>query len=102
VSHPALSLDVLTDRVAGARGPSLDWSDPVAVCRWLAGLRLAFNDADAVTLDMLRPPRHRELGPAVHAKNYENARAAILAALPYAATPEPEPEEDDGGPGPMN
>jgi hypothetical protein len=81
---------------------SLDGSDPIAVTKWLEGLRSAFNDADAVALDKLRPPRDRKLGPAVHAKNDEEARAAILAALQYAATPEPEPQEDDGGPGPMN
>ena len=33
--------------------PSLDWSDRDAVSRWLAGLRLSFRDADAVTRDML-------------------------------------------------
>jgi hypothetical protein len=65
--------------------PSLDWSDPIAVSKWLAGLRLAFNDADAVALDMLRPPRVRELGPALHAKNYGEARAQILQSLAYAA-----------------
>jgi hypothetical protein len=49
---------------------SLDWSDPIEVSKWLAGLRLALNDADAAALDMLRPPRARELGPALHAANY--------------------------------
>jgi hypothetical protein len=71
---------------------SLDWSDPVAVSKWLAGLRLSFNDADAVALDMLRPPRVRELGPALHAKNYSEARAQIVQLLDYATAPEP----DDG------
>jgi hypothetical protein len=52
--------------------PSLDWSDPIAVSTWLAGLRLAFNDADAVAIDMLRPPLERELGPVLHTKNYED------------------------------
>lgn len=75
--------------------PSLDWSDPAAVSVWLAGLRLSFNDADAAALDMLRPPRARELGPALHAKNYSEARAQIVQALDYASAPEP----DDGEPG---
>jgi len=74
--------------------PSLDWSDPVAVSRWLGGLRVSFNDADAVTRDMLRPAHRRELGPALHAANYGAARAQILQALDFAACPEP----DDGEP----
>ena len=74
--------------------PALDWSDPIAVSRWLAGLRLAWNDADAIALDMLRPPRARELGPELHAKNYGEARAAVLASLDFATAPEP----DDGEP----
>jgi hypothetical protein len=57
-----------------------------SISRWLAGLRLAFNDADAVALDMLRPPRARELG--LHARNYGAARAQILQALAYAEAPE--------------
>jgi hypothetical protein len=69
---------------------SLDWSDPIAVSRWLAGLRLAFNDADAVTQDMLRPPRSRELGPALHAHNYGEARQQVLQALAFAEAPEPD------------
>jgi len=54
---------------------ALDWSDPIAVSKWLAGLRLSFNDADGAALDMLRPPRERDLGPALHAQNYRAARA---------------------------
>jgi hypothetical protein len=85
---------------------SLDWNDPIAVSRWLAGLRLAWNDADAVTLDMLRPARARELGPALHATNYGAARAQILQALAFADTPEPDPEPSDpagcGGGGPVH
>jgi hypothetical protein len=53
----------------------------MAFSRWLAGLRSAFADADAVAVDMLRPPRARELGPALAARNYGEARAAILASL---------------------
>jgi hypothetical protein len=65
--------------------PSLDWSDPIAVSQWLAALRKSFDDADAVTLDMLLPPRERELGPALHAKHYGDAREQILQALDFAA-----------------
>ena len=74
---------------------SLDWSDPIAVSQWLAGLRLSFNDADAAALDMLRPPRERELGPALHAEHYNAARAQILKALAYAGAPEPEASEGE-------
>ena len=73
--------------------PSLDWSDPVEVSIWLAGLRSAFNDADGAALDMLRPERRRELGPALHAEKYRAARAQILQALDFAACPEPEDGE---------
>ncbi len=86
--------------------PSLDWSDPVAVSRWIAGLRLAFNDADGIALDMLKPPRSRELGPMLHADTYSKARAQILQALDFATTREPEPEPSDpagnGGAGPVH
>jgi hypothetical protein len=41
---------------------------------------------------MLRPPRARELGPALHAKNYGEARAQIVQLLDYATAP----EFDDG------
>lgn len=86
--------------------PSLDWNDPIAVSRWLAGLRLAWNDADAVTRDMLRPERRRELGQRLHAENYGEARKAIVAALEYATAPEPDPEPSDpagaGGAGPVH
>jgi hypothetical protein len=85
--------------------PSLDWSDPAAVATWLAGLRSAFADADAVALDMLRPPRSRELGPAIHARNYNAARGQVLQALDVAVAPEPDPEPGDpagnGGAGPV-
>lgn len=68
---------------------SLDWSDPFAVAAWLAGLRVSFNDADAIALDMLRPQRTRDLGPALHREKYSDARAQIIQALDYATAPEP-------------
>jgi hypothetical protein len=80
-------------------GPTrLDWSDPIAVSKWLAGLRLSFNDADAAALDMLRPHRERELGPALHREHYNAARAQVLHALDYASAPEPEDGEPHGDP----
>jgi hypothetical protein len=69
--------------------PPLDWTDPAAIFRWLDGLRVAFADADAVALDMLKPPRTRDLGPALHARNYGEARTAVLAALAAAPAPAP-------------
>lgn len=60
---------------------SLDLSDPAAFSRWLTSLRSAFLDADAVSIDLLRPLRARELGPVVAARNYGEARTAVLAAL---------------------
>lgn len=73
----------------------LDWSDAVEVSLWIDGLRASFADLDATASDMLRAPRKRELGPALHSRNYEAARSQILQALDYAnASPEP----DDGEP----
>jgi hypothetical protein len=69
--------------------PSLDWKDPGAVDQWLGALRVSLNDAHAVAQDMLREPRERELGPALHAKNYGDAWAQIVRALDYATTPAP-------------
>ena len=45
----------------------------------LADLRVAFDDSDAVGLDMLRPPRKRRLGPLDIAGS--TGRHAALAAL---------------------
>jgi hypothetical protein len=69
--------------------PPVDWSDPASVTRWLEALRTAFEDADAVALDMLKPPRARDLGPALHARNYGEARASVLASLAAARAPLP-------------
>jgi hypothetical protein len=74
----------------------LDWSDAAAVSSWLACLWQSFDDADGVTLDLLRPPRERELGPVLQAKNYGQARAQILAALAYAGASEADGDEEDG------
>jgi hypothetical protein len=71
--------------------PSLDFTDPEAVSQWLRALTEAWRDADAVSVDMLRRPRDRELGPVLHAEKYHEARAQLLQALAYAG-PGPEPE----------
>jgi hypothetical protein len=86
--------------------PSLDWSDTVEVSLWLDGLRSSFADLDAAASDMLKPARKRQLGPALHAKNYAAARAQIRTALAYAApdtTPDPELSDPAGcgGAGPV-
>lgn len=62
----------------------------------LVNLRVGFDDADAITEDMLRPPRKRELGPALHADNYRDVKRKIYAILDklLAAT-----ADDDGEPG---
>jgi hypothetical protein len=79
---------------------SLDLSDPVAFGRWLGGLRSAFADADAVTLDQLRPLRSRELGPSLAAKNYGEARAAVLASLDVDVIGDHGDPAGSGGAGP--
>jgi hypothetical protein len=48
---------------------------------WLADLRTAFADLDAVARDMLRPPRERELGPAYHRSLYDDAAEKMTALL---------------------
>jgi len=46
--------------------------------RLLAEMRAALDDADAVTEDMLARPRRRELGPALHRRNYREARRKVI------------------------
>ncbi|MFT3765691.1 MAG: hypothetical protein QM820_09270 [Minicystis sp.] len=67
--------------------PSLDWTDEAAVREWLSNLRVAFADADAVTADMLRPLRQRELGHVQHRNMYGDAKKSILHLLEYAGAP---------------
>ncbi len=76
--------------------PSLDWSDAVEVSLWLADMRVALADADAVTRDALRPASRRELGPALARQNYADAHRRLVDLLDYA-TPLP-PDADDGEP----
>jgi hypothetical protein len=65
----------------------LDPKDPRAFAEWLGTLRVGLNDAHATSLDMLRVPEERELGPVLHAKNYGDAWAQIVQAIEYATPP---------------
>lgn len=51
--------------------------------RALVDLRVAVDDADAVAEDMLRTPRQRELGPALHRKQPSEARGKVTATIAY-------------------
>ncbi len=67
--------------------------------RVLLDLRVAVDDADAVTEDMLRAPRRRELGPVLHRKNYGEARGKITSAIEYLfRLAEPGAPPEGGGP----
>ncbi len=77
--------------------------------RVLTAIRIAVDDAEALTTDMLKPPRLRELGPALHRANYLDARSRMLSGLDYLMSltqPAPEPEGGDpsgnGGAGPVH
>ena len=51
--------------------------------RALVDLRAAVDDSDAVTRDMLKASRERELGPVLHRDNYGEARAKIVSSFAY-------------------
>jgi hypothetical protein len=70
--------------------PSLDWKNEAAVRRWLVDVRAAFDDADGITSDMLRPMRERDLGHVQHRKLYGDARKALVELLDYATPPDGE------------
>jgi hypothetical protein len=53
--------------------------------RALVSLHEGWQDADAVTGDMLRAPRKRELGPVLARRNYSDARDKVVTALAYLA-----------------
>jgi hypothetical protein len=46
--------------------PPLDWTDRALIRRLLVDARVAFEDADAVTCDLLRKKRRRGLGHVQH------------------------------------
>jgi hypothetical protein len=77
----------------------LDWSNLAAVSRWLVNLRVAIDDADSVVEDMLRPPRERELGPALHREQYAEAHQQIRGLLAFAEPPESERGDPAGSGG---
>ncbi len=91
-----------------SRPDRLDHGDPAAVRTWLVDLRVAIDDGDAVTRDVLRPLGKRELGRILHQQNYREARERIVSLLNYATPPAPdgEPEPSDpagvGGAGPTH
>ena len=68
--------------------PHLDWTDRVAVLTWLAALRAALADAHAVTVDLLRPLRERELGHVKHRELYGDAEQTLDALLLFATPPD--------------
>lgn len=71
--------------------------------RALLDLRVAVDAADAVTRDMLKSPRERELGPVLHNANYGEARSKIAAGFAFlmaGVEPEPSDPAGSGGAGP--
>ncbi len=78
-------------------GPDrLDLGDIAAVRRFFVDLRVAVDDADAVTRDALRPLGRRELGRVLHRRNYGEARERIVELLAYATPPDAEPAANGG------
>ena len=69
------------------RRPASDDAAHANRADWIARLRTAWHDADAVSADMLQPPRKRRLGPVQHRELYAEAADKIEKLL--AAPPEP-------------
>ena len=84
----------------------IDFADGAEVRAWAIDLRVAVDDADAIIRDALRAPRRRELGPALHAKNYADARERIVALIDAAMPADQGPDHGDpagnGGAGPAH
>jgi hypothetical protein len=57
--------------------------DPALLRRALLDLRVAYDDGDAITTDMLRPRRERELGPAQHARIYQESRDKVRQTVSW-------------------
>jgi hypothetical protein len=76
----------------------LDFTNPTAVSQWLGGLCTSLHDADAVSRDMLRPERERNLGPVLHAEHYAAAWDQIQKAMAFAGAPLDGPEGGDEPP----
>ncbi|MFT3774830.1 MAG: hypothetical protein QM820_56500 [Minicystis sp.] len=69
--------------------------DP-AVRAWLVSLNVALDDIDAVTRDLLRPLRQRELGHLKHLELYDDGWSKIMRMMGRDLPPDPEP--DGSGP----
>jgi hypothetical protein len=79
---------------------ALDWSDPVAVSRWLGAFRVTLVDHLAVTDDMMRPPCECERGPVLHRERAHDTATQLRSLVDFATAPEPDDSEpDDGEPG---
>ena len=86
---------------------SLDWSDRRAVAQWLGALRVTLVDHLAVVEDMLRPPRQRELGPALHRERAGETATQLRQLLDAATAHAPDDREAEepsgtGGTGPTH
>jgi hypothetical protein len=79
--------------------PPLDWTDVELIRRLLVEARVAFDDADAVTSDLLRKKRRRALGHVQHRKLYRDARRKLVQILDeLLAPPQPPPPAAEGTP----
>ncbi len=79
----------------------IHWRNPAAVTRWLGELVATWKDVDAVTQDMLRPARRRELGHCEHERRYREAAAKLAELLARAVSPISEEEDEHGDPAGM-
>lgn len=75
----------------------LDFTDAAALRQWFADLRVAIDDANGVTDDLLRPLRQRDLGHVEHRRLFLDAKQKIAALLAYADPPR---EADSGADAP--
>ena len=72
----------MSDEKKRPKGP-LDPSDQDWQ-RWLLDLRVAFDDGDAVTRDLLRKKRKRDLGYREAKRLYRESRDQIVSLLAFA------------------
>jgi hypothetical protein len=88
-----------------SRPDRLDFGDPTAMRAWFVDLRVAFDDATAVTEDLLRRKRRRTLGHTEHRRLHREAKKTITHLLDYAYPPsggEPEGPSGHGSAGPAH
>lgn len=55
----------------------VDRADPALLRRALIDLRVAYDDGDAITTDLLKPLRERELGHLQHTRLYTESRDKV-------------------------